>query len=60
MIRNVKKVLALAALAFTFGLRRSVYAQDSGRRRLWKPAPSTARCTALRAAPRSTRSKTGN
>ena len=29
MIRNVKKVLATAAVVFTFGLLGSVYAQDS-------------------------------
>ena len=29
MIRNVKTVLAVAAVAFTFGLLGSVYAQDS-------------------------------
>ena len=29
MVRNVKAALALAALAFTFGLLASVHAQDS-------------------------------
>ena len=34
MVRNVRKVLALAALALTLGLRPSVYGQDSNAKTL--------------------------
>ena len=59
MVCKIRTVLAIAALAFTFGLQPPAQAQDSNARTLERKKPSFSETLAGRGASESSRSSVG-